>query len=293
MGQKKRSAAGRVDSAAPKGRGLLRSPRRLALAVLVLVLLAGIGSAGLFVLIRGGEGSPAGPKTAAIVDQLSLTQPNPEFVSSARSLLAEAGYLVDYFAGEQVTVDLYRSLPQRDYDMIILRVHAGITTEVDASSGERTETEYVSLFTGEPHTPGKYPDEELNRLGRARYYEDADPLFGIGPDFITDSMEGRFDDTLIIMMGCDGLRSQRTAQAFLDKGAQAFVSWTQPVSASHTDATTQRLLERLLIEGQPTSEAVRQTAAEVGPDPAYEGCRSCRRAAREERAAALGFTRRA
>jgi hypothetical protein len=49
------------------------------------------------------------------------------------------------------------------------------------------------------------------------------------------------------------------------------VSWTQPVSASHTDAATQRLLERLLIEGQPTTEAVRQTAAEVGPDPAYEG----------------------
>ena len=269
MGQRKRSAAGRVDSAAPRGRGLLRLPLRLALAILVLVLLAGIGGATALVLGRGGEES-AGPK-AAIVNQLSLTQPNPDFVSSARSLLAEAGYLVDYFEGEQVTVDLYRSLPQRDYDMIILRVHAGITTEVDASSGERTETEYVSLFTGEPYTPGKYPDEELNRLGRARYYEGADPLFGIGPDFVTDSMEGRFDDTLIVMMGCDGLRSQRTAQAFLDKGARAFVSWSQPVSASHTDATTQRLLERLLIEGQPTSEAVRQTAAEVGPDPAYEG----------------------
>ena len=269
MGQKKRSAAGRVDSAAPRGRGLLRLPLRLALAVLVLVLLTGIGGAAALVLGRGGEES-AGPK-AAIVNQLSLTQPNPDFVSSARSLLAEAGYLVDYFEGEQVTVDLYRSLPQRDYDMIILRVHAGITTEVDASSGERTETEYVSLFTGEPYTPGKYPDEELNRLGRARYYEDADPLFGIGPDFVTDSMEGRFNDTLIVMMGCDGLRSQRTAQAFLDKGAQAFVSWTQPVSASHTDAATQRLLERVLIEGQPTSEAVSRTAAELGPDPAYEG----------------------
>lgn len=269
MGQKKRSAAGRVDSAAPKGRGLLRLHLRLALAVLVLVLLAGIGGAAALVLGRGGEES-AGPK-AAIVNQLTLTQPNPDFVSSARSLLAEAGYLVDYFAGEQVTVDLYRSLPQRDYDMIILRVHSGITTEVDASSGERTETEYVSLFTGEPYTSGKYPDEELNRLGRARYHDDADPLFGIGPDFVTDSMAGRFNDTLIVMMGCDGLRSQRTAQAFLDKGAQAFVSWTQPVSASHTDAATQRLLERLLIEGQPTSEAVRQTAAEVGPDPAYDG----------------------
>jgi hypothetical protein len=269
MGQKKRSAAGRVDSAAPEGRSLLRSRFRLALAALVLVLLAGIASAAVL-LGRGGEES-ADAKTAVIVDQLSLTQPNPDFVSSARSLLGEAEYLVDYFPGEQVTVDLYRGLPQHDYDMIILRVHAGITTEVDVSSGERAETEYVSLFTGEPYSPGKYPEEELDRLGRARYYEGAPPLFGIGPEFVTKSMEGTFDDSLIIMMGCDGLRSQKTAQAFLDKGAGGFVSWSQPVSADHTDTATLQLLERLLVDEQSTAEAVRQTAAEVGPDPAYEG----------------------
>lgn len=270
MGQKKRSAARRVDSATPKRREPLRFPLRLALVGLVLVLLAGIGGAVAFLLGRGGEES-GGDKTAVIVDQLSITQPNPDFVSSARGLLAEAGYLVDYFPGEQVTVDLYRSLPQRDYDLIILRVHAGITTEVDASSGERVEKEYVSLFTGEPYVPDRYPDEQFNRLGRARYTEDSPPLFGIGPRFVTESMQGRFNNTLIVMMGCDGLRSQTTAQAFLDKGAQAFVSWSRPVSASHTDATTERLLERLLLEGLPTSEAVSQTAAEVGPDPAYEG----------------------
>ncbi len=168
-------------------------------------------------------------------------------------------------------MDFYRTLPERDYDLLLLRVHAGITTEVDVSSGEREETEYVSLFTGEPYVEGRYPDEELNRLGRARYFEGADPLFGIGPDFVTHSMQGRFDDTLVVMMGCDGLRSQRTAQAFLDKGASAFVSWSRPVSASHTDGATQKLLERLLIEGLPTAQAVSETASEVGPDPAYEG----------------------
>lgn len=269
MGQRKRSEAGIVDSAATKRRGPLRSPLRLALVVLAAVLLAGISSATL--LLAGGDdsGGPSDPKTAAIVDQLSLTHPNPEFVASARGLLAEAGYLTDYFPGEQVTVDFYRGLPQRGYDLILLRVHAGITTEVDIVSGERTETEYVSLFTGEPYSPNKYPEERLNRLGKATYYDGAPPLFGIGPDFVTN-MEGTFDDTLIVMMGCDGLKSQRTAQAFLDKGAGAFVSWSQPVSASHTDGATQNLLERLLIDGLPTSEAVSRTAAEIGPDPVYE-----------------------
>ncbi len=142
---------------------------------------------------------------------------------------------------------------------------------MDFTSGERTETEYVSLFTGEPYSENKYPEEQLDRLGRATYYDAADPLFAIGPDFVTFSMEGEFDDSIVVMMGCDGLRSQRTAQAFLDKGASAFVSWSQPVSASDTDATSQRLLERLLSEGLPAAEAVTQTASEVGPDPVYDG----------------------
>ena len=241
----------------------------ISLAVVATALVAAV-VIGAMIMAGGNGGGSSGPKTAAIVDQLSLSQPNPEFISSARSLLAESGYLTDYFPGEQVTVDFYRTLPQRGYDLILLRAHAGITTEVDLTSGERTETEYVSLFTGEPYSEGKYLDEQLNRLGKAVYYEGADPLFGIGPRFVEESMQGRFDDTVIVMMGCDGLRSQRTAQAFLDQGASAFVSWSRPVSASHTDTATQRLLENLLVEGLNTAAAVRRTAAEVGPDPFFE-----------------------
>jgi hypothetical protein len=226
------------------------------------------------VLTSGGDGeggaSSAG-KRAIIVDQLSLTVPNPDFISEASGTLAEAGYEVEYVSGENVTVDLYRCLPDRDFDIVILRVHAGITTEVDAETGEKTGTEYVSLFTGEPYDETRYPSEQLNRLGAARYNEDSDPLFGIGPAFIEDSMEGDFGGALVVMMGCDGLRSQRTAEAFLDRGASAFVSWTQPISGPHTDNATSILLQRLLIEGKPVEQAVAETAAEVGPDPVYEG----------------------
>jgi hypothetical protein len=242
--------------------------RTAAVVVVGVVLLSACVAAGL-VLSGLTTNGPSGPK-AAIVDQLSLTQSNPAFVESATGLLEQAGYAVDYFPGEQVTVDFYRNLPTHDYDLIILRVHSAITTERDAETGQKTEKEYVGLFTGEPYDPNKYPQEQIERLGKAEYYEGAPPLFGVAPDFITYSMRGRFDETLIVMMGCDGLRSQETAQAFLDKGASAFVSWSRSVSATHTDAATQRLLEKLLIEGLPVADAVAQTAAEVGPDPVYE-----------------------
>ncbi|UCH86347.1 MAG: hypothetical protein JSU97_07385 [Dehalococcoidia bacterium] len=241
--------------------------RRAAVVLVVVVLLAtGLAAS----LLPSGllDGDASAPR-AVIVDQLSLSQPNPDFAASATDILEQADYAVDYFSGEQVTVDFYRNLPTHDYDLIILRVHSGIAEETDITTGETTQREYVSLFTGEPYRRDKYPNEPRGRLGKATYYEGAPPLFGIGPEFITHSMEGSFDKALIVLMGCDGLRSQRTAQAFLDKGASAFVSWTRSVSASHTDAATERLLEKLLVEELPVGDAVAQTAAEVGPDPSY------------------------
>ena len=266
-GTKKRETSGSPPEASargPLGTALLGGG-----CALIVVLAAALA----LILVTGGDDSAAndGVKRAVIVDQLSLTQPNPDFISETRGTLAAAGYTVEYISGEDVTVDVYRSLPDRGYDLVLLRVHAGITTEINAATGERTGTEYVSLFTGEPYDEGKYADEQLNRLGSARYNENSDPLFGIGPAFVDDSMQGDFDGALIVMMGCDGLRSQRTAEAFLNRGASAFVSWTKPISASHTDRATEALLQRLLIDELPVEDAVAQTAAEVGPDPVYEG----------------------
>lgn len=249
-----------------------RSSRRfIPLAAAGIVFVAALAVAVL--IVRGGDSgsSASSARAAVIVDQLSLTQPNPGFVSAARSTLSRAGYSVDYVGGEDVTVDFYRRLPAQAYDLVVLRVHAGITTEVDAESGQKEGTEYVSLFTGEKYDEGKYPVEQLNRLGRATYYEGAEPLFGIGPEFVARSMQGDFSGAIVVMMGCDGLRSQRTAEAFLDRGAGAFVSWSKPVSAPHTDEATVRLLDHLLLHGLEVEAAVEATAAEVGPDPTYEG----------------------
>lgn len=242
----------------------------VSLALASVVVLAVIGGGLAFALSSGGGGDD-GPPSAVIVDQLSLTNPNPEFISETRGTLTQAGYTVHYIGGEDVTVDVYRGLADQGYDLVLLRVHAGITTEVDADTGEQTGTEYVSLFTGEPYDEGKYPEEQLNRLGRATYDSSSDPLFGIGPAFVEESMRGDFGGALVVMMGCDGLRSQRTAEAFLDRGASAFVSWSKPISADHTDSATELLLDRLLLEDVPVEDAVSQTAAEVGPDPVYEG----------------------
>ncbi|MCH8850668.1 MAG: hypothetical protein IIC89_07570 [Chloroflexi bacterium] len=206
----------------------------------------------------------SGPPRAAIVDQLSLTVPNPDFVESATETLERAGYIVDYYPGEVVTVEFFRNLPTQDYDFIILRNHAAI---VPTRGGSLTE-----LFTSEPFSPTKYAKEQkLGHLNAVAYdATSSDWYFGIGPAFIVERMRGKFDDTTVIMMGCNGLTTADTAEAFVRKGAETFISWSDFVSASHTDAATESLLENLLIEELSTEQAVAQTMAEVGPDPFYD-----------------------
>jgi hypothetical protein len=212
----------------------------------------------------GGIDAPPEPRTAAIVDQLSLTVPNLDFVSSARETLEGGGYTVDYFPGRQVTVDFYRELPAHGYDIIILRVHSAPV--FDPAQG-RLQDEVI-LFTSEPYSRARHVEEQwASYLGKSSYHQEAPWLFGIRPPFIGHAMEGRFNGTIILAMGCDGLRTTDMGQAFLDKGAGAFVSWNDSVSASHTDASTQRLLEHLLVAGLPVLDALSLTAAELGPDP--------------------------
>ena len=257
-----------------RSRGRLR--RRAALAVAAVLVIALAGGL-LFRNPWSGGNSDAGPRTAAIVDQLGLTQPNPSFVEEATATLERVGYAVDYYPGEEVTVDFYRDLPRRGYDVIILRVHSGVVSLLDSATGRRIHTEYVSLFTAEPYSSIKYPDEirprppeePAARLGPAFYYEGSPRYFAIMPGFVEHSMKGDFGGATVVMMGCDGLQSQETAEAFLERGASAFVSWNDQVSADHTDAATERLLEKLLVDGLPVKEAVAGTAVEVGADPFY------------------------
>ena len=63
-------------------------------------------------------------------------------------------------------------------------------------------------------------------------------------------MKETFQNTTIIMMGCNGLTYPYMAQAFIGKGVKVYISWDLAVSASHTDKATIHLLQRLITEKQ-------------------------------------------
>jgi len=205
---------------------------------------------------------------AAIVDHLSLespsaaTQPNQTFVEMVTRLLEQAGYTVDYYEGEKVTVDFYRNLATHHYGVLVLRVHSAVIYEKES----------LSMFTSEVYSTTKYIQEQLNdELTAGKFRDSPTVYFAIPPLFVINCMKGNFENTTVIMMGCGGLEYETMAEAFVEKGAKVYVSWSEDVSSSHTDYATTVLLKHLLNESQTIQQAVNGTNQEVGPDPVYEG----------------------
>ncbi len=249
-------------------------------------------------LAAGCSGRQAA-RRAILVDQLSENAPNPAFVARATATLRAGGYEVDYVAGKDVTVRFLQRLPLRQDDLVVLRVHSarimadGLKSdEVALFSGERIDLARYELYdlpagpatavaaeravhpaTADPQADTLSPQEQSRLI--PVFYDPAKPelpRFGLRPLFIERDLAADFKaGCVVILMGCDGLRSRRLAEAFTRRGAAAFVSWDQPISAQHTDAATARLLELLVRDGLPLDEAVARTMAEVGPDPDSHG----------------------
>jgi hypothetical protein len=243
--------------------------QRIGLAVTVAILIIIIFVSGF--LINSMLNQPSTNQTsqlkAVIVDQLSLTMPNQTFIQKATNTLKQAGYTVDYYPGEKVTVEFYRNLPTYAYKLIILRVHSAAAAYQE---GEYVEAS-VCFFTSEPYSKTKHVPEQLtDQLVIVSYTMPQPPYyFGILPKFVTSS-NGEFRNSTIIMMGCEGLNNTSMAEVFVEKGAKAYIGWNGMVSASQTDQATTQLLQHFLIEKLTLKQSVQETFKEVGFDPPYK-----------------------
>jgi hypothetical protein len=216
--------------------------------------------------------TPTKPR-AAIVDQTGLSFPTPEFLGQAEAYLEEAGYTVDRYPPEAVTVSFLRSLPGQGYDLILFQTHA--SSRVILPDEEQESSGYAPgpfLFTAEPYEQQRYLRLQLDDQVRASrlFHEDSPVLFAVGPKFVRRSMRGYFPDTVIILGGCQSLALPDLAQAFLERGASVVIGWDEMVGLSHNNEAVLNLLEGMTVEGLGPREAVERAMAEVGPDPSYD-----------------------
>jgi hypothetical protein len=237
------------------------------LAIVAAALAAVIVSA---VLISRFFFQPSEPEfsfKAAIIDQIGDSYPSdPErtrqFNETVTHLLIGRGFEVTYYPSSNVTVDFYRGLAKHDYGLIVLRSHSAV----------RLNKKTVDFFTSEPFDYNKYASMiESGLLSMGTYdWEPGRSYFAITPDLV-ENLDGHFPRSIIIVTGCTSLNNTRTqmAQAFVKKGAHAYIGWTDLVSLSHSDGTAMSFLQYLLNYNKTIGDTVNQ--CNESPDPNYPG----------------------
>jgi hypothetical protein len=240
----------------------------IALAVLVILM------AGLFLFNGCSKPTPVIESKitlkAAIIDQLSTFYPNQNFNEQITNLLTQNGFKVDLFQGEEVTVDFMRNLPEKGYQLIIFRAHAGIL-----GTGDKV-VQKTYLFTNESYSETKYTYEQLSdKIAKARTTESSPWVFALGADFIYKSMEGQFSRSAVFMMGCATLNLDDMAKAFIGKGASAYFGWNASVGINYVDNTMPNLLKKVLTRDNTLESAVMAARKEAGPDPTSGALLGC------------------
>jgi len=224
------------------------SNRRLicaAIAIITIIILASI-----FFYFRPNQRSQ--PK-AAIIDQLSSSQlaepiryPNQTFINTTKELLYKRFSIIDYYS-DNATVEQYKRLSSQDYKLIIWRAHSAL----DLNS------KYIAISTSDKYGSKNY-DQYLEN-GQLTLCNITDYLyFGITPKFVEEIMSGRFEDTVIIFMSCNGLKQEyyKTAKTFVEKGVKVFISWDGWIDPSDNDNAIAHLLDYLINKNDTVSEAV-------------------------------------
>jgi len=233
-------------------------------------LLIALGIAGIVVFVRlyvVGQPSPdnVGGLKAVIVDQLSSVKENEQFITNVTGELEGYGFEVALYQGDNITVEFYRQLPTHGYKLIIFRAHSGLLAE-----NEQVKDRTV-LFTNEEYRQFSHYDDQLHgRLVIASVGGDNPMVFGIPPKFIKESMPRKFDDSVVIMMGCSGLFMRDLAEAFIAEGASVYLGWNGSVELDYVDEATAYLVTQLCSANMTVKEAVASTRDVIGPDPEHK-----------------------
>jgi hypothetical protein len=233
---------------------------------------------------------------AVIIDQLYNDVPSKYFHEKASSQLKKLGYKVDIYTTENATVDLFRNLPDMNYDFIVFRGHALHFEE---------ENDDVMFFTGEKYSEEKYIQEQLfgqikkgtplleqtfsidekNNTGWVYVNgsknikmisshvivsnQTRDEYFLFNPKSVTDLMKGKFNDSTILLGGCSTLKNDSMAQALIGRGASKVIGWTDLVSSSDNDKALLQILEKMADEKLSVIEATNKVKETITLNPKY------------------------
>ncbi len=198
---------------------------------------------------------------AVIIDQLHNDIPNENYQKMLTEYLETAGYEVDLYTTDAITVNFYKRLPAMNYEFIVIRSHA---------LGPGVIEDSATLFTGEKYSEDKHLQEQLSGLvgigipfrpshveqrGGSEFFSDQ-KYFVLGSQLIDEKMFGSFPGSTIILGGCDTQEESLLANSLLGRGATEIIGWNGLITARDNDTIILDLVEEVLINGVAMDEAV-------------------------------------
>jgi hypothetical protein len=244
-------------------------------------IIGGAAAVAVVLIVAFFIGTGTEEKTALIVDGLSVDLPNQAFIDEATEILESMGYRVDVIG--DVTLQIYEKLPSMGYDLIVFRTHGAeeltyLRSKTDGSL--KLIGSSSSLFTTEPYVEERYlVEQEKNYVKPSTAVYNAKPYFAATSFFVKDKMQGEFDDTVIIMMGCYGFPTMNLEESYtvsvpvgmLQKGASVVVGWDGLVGLETTEKATIHLLQKF-GSGMSLQEALDDTReVGLGSDSTFGG----------------------
>jgi hypothetical protein len=196
---------------------------------------------------------------AAILDGLYNLEPNLTLTNGLAGFLSDAGYRVDIYRGENVTIKLLENIS--GYKVLILRLHSAIHTDG-----------FLYLFSGENFTASKYVDEQLTgAVRKAHTFNDNESAyFALNAMFLGNNKPSGLNGSTIILTGCNGTGTPAVVKKLFDRGVKAYVSWDGFVDLSHSDEALFELVKAIYVSGLTVDLAVKKVMRDVGPDPYYK-----------------------
>ena len=201
-------------------------------------------------------GQSVKPK-AAIIDQLNSSMLSPishfeniTFVNATRDLLYDRFSAVDYYS-DNATIEQYRRLSTEGYKLVVWRAHSALDNN----------SMFIAISTSEVYDPSSNEYSNYFESGQATLCKIAgDPksYVAVTPRFIREAMIGKFEDTVLILMSCNGLKDgyDDTAKAFQEKGVRALISWDGWVDSLVNDNAIDLFLQHMITENDTVKQAV-------------------------------------
>jgi len=237
-------------------------------------------------IIQNESYSNNGLPRAAILDQLHSDIPSKDFQNKAAEYLETAGYEVDIYTTEELTVDFYKTLPKMNYEFIVFRTHA-IGTDGPENFEKKKS---VALFTGESYADDKYIQEQLfgqlrkgapfmssivevsvdlSNLNESAHTDEGyvvessfsiadstDAYFTIGSKYVDELMEGSFPNSILVLGGCSTLSEPSLAKSLINRGASSIIGWDSLVGSDRNDRVMLDFLENVLVNDMEIEDAV-------------------------------------